>query len=98
MTGDDFAARLRAQAERFGVEVLPAQEVTSVAADGASRSVTTGEESVFLTRFAEHVTVVTRHSALSASAEVVRKLVENDRISIVTDASRPASSPTGPVG
>ena len=23
VTGDDFAARLRAQAERFGVEVLP---------------------------------------------------------------------------
>ena len=142
-----WPARLRAQAERFGVEVLPAQEVTALAADGAYRLVTTGdgttytafavllalgstyrrlgidgeadligagvhfcatcdgafyrgkrvivigggnsagEESVFLTRFAEHVTVVTRDEALSASAVVVQKLGESPAISVVTGAN-----------
>jgi thioredoxin reductase (NADPH) len=147
VTGDEFAARLRAQAERFGVEILAAQEVTSLGGDGAYRDVTTadgqtysafavllatgstyrrldidgeaeligagvhfcatcdgpfyrgehvvvigggnsaGEESVFLTKFAERVTVVTRDDALSASAVVVAKLAENPKIEIVTGAT-----------
>jgi thioredoxin reductase (NADPH) len=147
VTGDEFANRLRQQAERFGVEILAAQEVTAIGEDGAYRTVTTGdgttycgfalllalgstyrklgidgemeligagvhfcatcdgpfyrgrrvvvigggnsagEESIFLTKFAEHVTVVTREPALSASQVVVRKLEEDDRISIVTGAT-----------
>ncbi len=43
VTGAEFADRLRAQAERFGVEVLAAQEVRSLAAEGAYRLVTTGD-------------------------------------------------------
>jgi len=43
VTGDDLANRLRRQAERFGVEVLAAQEVTAVGVDGAQRCVTTGD-------------------------------------------------------
>lgn len=43
VTGSELADRLRAQAERFGVEVLQAQEVTSIASDGAYRVVTTGD-------------------------------------------------------
>jgi thioredoxin reductase (NADPH) len=147
VTGEDFAARLRAQAERFGVEVLPAQEVTGLAVDGAYRLVTTGdgttytafavllalgstyrrlgiegeaeligagvhfcatcdgafyrgkqvvvigggnsagEESVFLTRFAERVTIITRDDALSASAVVVQKVTEHERIDVLTGAT-----------
>ena len=37
VTGADFANRLRQQAERFGVEVLPAQEVVSIELDGHYR-------------------------------------------------------------
>jgi thioredoxin reductase (NADPH) len=147
VSGDDFAARLRAQAERFGVEILAAQEVISLGGEGAYRDVTTadgemyaafavllatgstyrrldidgeaeligagvhfcatcdgpfyrgehvvvigggnsaGEESLFLTRFAERVTVVTRADALSASAVVVAKLAESPQIEIVTGAT-----------
>lgn len=150
VTGDDLASRLRQQAERFGVEVLAAQEVTGIAPDGSYRYVTTGdgttygafavllalgstyrrlgvdgeddligagvhfcatcdgpfyrgkrvvvigggnsagEESIFLTRFAEHVTVVTRDDALSASKVVVQKLESNAKITVVTGAT-----PTG---
>ncbi len=150
VTGADLADRLRAQAERFGVEVLAAQEVTGLTADGAYRMVTTGdgrsitsfavllalgstyrrlgipgeddligagvhfcatcdgpfyrgkdvvvigggnsagEESVFLTRFASSVTVVSRDSALSASRVVVQKLEEDPRITVLTGAT-----PTG---
>ncbi len=43
VTGDDLANRLRRQAERFGVEVLAAQEVTEVSVDGDRRSITTGD-------------------------------------------------------
>jgi thioredoxin reductase (NADPH) len=43
VTGEEFAARLRAQAERFGVEVLAAQEVVGIATDGAYRLVSTGD-------------------------------------------------------
>ncbi|MDP3713576.1 MAG: FAD-dependent oxidoreductase [Mycobacteriales bacterium] len=148
--GGDLADRLRRQAKRFGVEVLPAQEVTGVTVDGAYRGVTTGdgkeyaafavlltlgstyrrlgiegeddligagvhfcatcdgpfyrgkdvvvigggnsagEESAFLTRFAESVTVVTRDPELSASRVVVQKLEENAKVTVVTGAT-----PTG---
>jgi thioredoxin reductase (NADPH) len=41
VSGAEFANRLRQQAERFGVEILAAQEVTSVGVDGAYRLVRT---------------------------------------------------------
>ncbi len=46
VSGNEFADRLRRQAERFGVEILSAQEVTAVGADGEYRFVRTadGEE------------------------------------------------------
>jgi thioredoxin reductase (NADPH) len=43
VTGAEFAERLRSQAERFGVEILSAQEVTGLAVDGRYRVVTTGD-------------------------------------------------------
>lgn len=43
VTGDDLANRLRQQAERFGVEVLAAQEVTAVGLDDDRRTVKTGD-------------------------------------------------------
>ena len=155
VTGEDFAARLRQQAERFGVEVLPAQEVTAIGLDGSYRTVMTGdgttysafavllalgstyrrlgidgeddligagvhfcatcdgvfyrdkdvvvigggnsagEESIFLTRFANHVTVVSRGTALSASKIVVQKLEEHPKISIVTGATPTGFATTG---
>ena len=147
VTGADFAARLRAQAEKFGVEILSAQEVSAVGVDGPYRTVSTadgstysayamllsmgstyrrlgidgeddligagvhfcatcdgafyrgkdvvvigggnsaGEESLFLTKFADHVTIVTRDTALSASAVVVQKVLEHDDISVLTGAT-----------
>ena len=39
VTGADFANRLRQQAERFGVEVLPAQDVVELVVDGDYRGV-----------------------------------------------------------
>jgi len=147
VSGAEFADRLRAQAERFGVEVLAAQEVTAIGEDGLYRTVTTGdgvgyaafavllttgstyrrlgiegegdligagvhfcatcdgafyrgkrvvvigggnsagEEGLFLTRFAEHVTVVTRAPALTASKVVVAKVQEHPAISVVTSAT-----------
>jgi thioredoxin reductase (NADPH) len=148
--GGELADRLRQQAERFGVEVLPAQEVTGVEVDGTYRVVTTGdgtsytafslllalgstyrrlgiegeddligagvhfcatcdgpfyrgkdvvvigggnsagEESVFLTRFADSVTVVTRDDRLSASRVVAQKLEEHPKVTLLTGAT-----PTG---
>src|SRR5918994_2326323 len=41
VSGVEFADRLRAQAERFGVEILPAQNVEAIAADGDYRLVRT---------------------------------------------------------
>jgi thioredoxin reductase (NADPH) len=147
VSGDELAQRLRQQAERFGVEVLPAQRSPPSAAMGttgrsrretsaptpASRSCSrwarptagststgegdligagvhfcatcdgpfyrgervvvigggnsAGEESVFLARFAAHVTVVTRDDSLSASRVVVTKLQEHPRISVITGAA-----------
>jgi thioredoxin reductase (NADPH) len=153
VTGADFADRLRAQAERFGVEILSAQEVVGVGVDGAYRYVRTGdgneyrafavllalgstyrrlgipreddfigagvhfcatcdgafyrgkdvvvvgggnsagEESVFLTKFAKSVTIVTRDAALSASKVVVDKVTEHPAITVL-----PNSAPTAFTG
>jgi thioredoxin reductase (NADPH) len=43
VSGEEFATRLRRQAERFGVEILSAQEVTSLAVDGEYRVVQTAD-------------------------------------------------------
>src|SRR5439155_6195939 len=43
VSGAEFADRLRTQAERFGVEILSAQEVTGVRVDGRFKCVTTGD-------------------------------------------------------
>jgi thioredoxin reductase (NADPH) len=145
VTGTDFADRLRRQAERFGVEILEAQEVTALSVDGAYRCVKTGdgaeyrsyavllalgstyrrlgipgeedfigagvhfcatcdgafyrgeqvlvvgggnsagEEGLFLTRFASHVTVLTQDPALSASKVVVEKIAEHPDMDVITD-------------
>jgi len=147
VTGAEFAERLRAQAERFGVEILSAQEVTGVGVDGRYKSVRTGdgedylasavllalgstyrrlgvpgeedfigagvhfcatcdgafyrdkevlvvgggnsagEESIFLTKFASKVTVVTRDPQLTASKVVQEKVTENDQIDVVTNST-----------
>ena len=144
VSGAEFADRLKAQAERFGVELLAAQDVRSVRADGRYHCVTTGdgaeyratavllalgstyrrlgvpgeadfigagvhfcatcdgafyrdrevlvvgggnsagEESIFLTRFAKKVTIVTRDPALSASRVVVQKVEEHPAIDVLT--------------
>lgn len=47
VTGEEFAARLRTQAERFGVEVLSAQEVRGLEVDGAYRHVTTSDGATY---------------------------------------------------
>ena len=146
VTGNEFAARLRAQAERFGVEILGAQEVKSVSLDDPYRVVMTadgseyrsyavllamgstyrrlgleredyfigagvhfcatcdgpfyrdrdvvvvgggnsaGEESLFLTRFARHVTIVTRDDRLTASKVVVDKVEEHPEIDVIFNA------------
>jgi thioredoxin reductase (NADPH) len=155
VTGAEFADRLRQQAERFGVEILSAQEVTGIATDGAYRAVTTGdgneyrsfavllalgstyrrlgipreddfigagvhfcatcdgafyrgkdvvvvgggnsagEESVFLTKFAKSVTIVTRDDMLSASKVVVDKVTEHPAINVVTNSSPAAFTGNG---
>ena len=48
VTGAEFAERLRAQAERFGVEILSAQEVSSVSHDGRYKSIRTGDGEEYL--------------------------------------------------
>ena len=157
VTGDDLSDRLRRQAERFGVEVLAATEVTALGVDGSYRTVTTsagqeygafavllalgstyrrlgipgeddligagvhfcatcdgafyrgrdvivigggnsaGEESLFLTKFASHVTIVTRDQSMSASRVVVQKLEEHADITILTGAD-PTSFATDEAG
>jgi thioredoxin reductase (NADPH) len=47
VTGAAFADRLRKQAERFGVEILTAQDVTSVRGDGRYHVVTTADGSEY---------------------------------------------------
>lgn len=146
ISGNEFANRLRAQAERFGVEILGAQQVRSIAVDGDYRVVTTadgneyrayalllatgstyrrlglerendfigagvhfcatcdgpfyrdrdvavvgggnsaGEESLFLTRFARHVTIITRDDKLTASRVVVDKVTEHPEIDVIYGA------------
>lgn len=44
VTGADFGERLRAQAERFDVEILPAQEVTAIGVEGGYRWVRTSDD------------------------------------------------------
>jgi thioredoxin reductase (NADPH) len=147
VTGSDFADRLRRQAERFGVEILQAQEVTEVAQDGQWRCVRTsdgkeyrswavllalgstyrrlgvpgeedfigagvhfcatcdgafyrdkdvlvigggnsaGEESIFLTKFARKVTIVTRDAELSASKVVVQKVEDHPKIEVIANST-----------
>lgn len=143
VSGAEFADRLRAQAERFGVEILGAQEVVAIEVDGHYRLVRTadgaeyrafavllalgstyrrlgvpgeddligagvhfcatcdgafyrgrdvvvigggnsaGEESLFLTRFARHVTLVSRDERLTASKVVVDKVEAHPDIDVV---------------
>lgn len=145
--GSEFADRLRRQAERFGVEILPAQEVTEIGCDGRFRTVKTaggteyctyavllavgstyrrlsipgeddfigagvhfcatcdgafyrggdilvigggnsaGEEGLFLTRFARHVTIATRDPELSASRVVVEKIEEHPEVDVLTNVT-----------
>lgn len=145
VSGAEFADRLRAQAERFGVEIVTAQEAVEICIDGDYRVVRTadgseyccwavllatgstyrrmgipgedafigagvhfcatcdgpfyrdkevlvigggnsaGEESIFLTKFASHVTIAVRGERMKAS-QVVRESVESDpRIDILTN-------------
>jgi thioredoxin reductase (NADPH) len=147
ISGSEFADRLRQQAERFGVEILQAQEVTGVSLDDEYRCVKTsdgkeygswavllalgstyrrleipgegdfigagvhfcatcdgpfyrgkevlvvgggnsaGEESIFLTKFATKVTIVTRDPDLTASQIVAEKVRENPQIEVITNTS-----------
>jgi thioredoxin reductase (NADPH) len=48
VTGAEFADRLRTQAERFGVEILSAQEVSAVGSDGRYKMVRTGDGEEYL--------------------------------------------------
>ena len=47
ISGDEFAARLTRQARRFGVEILQAQEVTTVRTNGQYREVVTADKSCY---------------------------------------------------
>jgi thioredoxin reductase (NADPH) len=147
VSGAEFAERLRRQAERFGVEILSAQEVTGIGMDGAYRVVRTAdgaeyrayavllalgstyrmldvpgemdfigagvhfcatcdgpfyrgrpvlvvgggnsaaEEGLFLTKFAEHVTIATRGDRLSASKVVVEKIEGHPQMTVLTNVS-----------
>jgi thioredoxin reductase (NADPH) len=147
VTGAEFADRLQAQAEKFGVEILAATEVVGVEMDDVYRVVHTadgasyhafavllclgstyrrldipgegdfigagvhfcatcdgpfyrarhvmvigggnsaGEESLFLSRFADKVTIVTRDDKLSASKIVAQKVAENPKIDVIAGTS-----------
>jgi thioredoxin reductase (NADPH) len=147
ISGEEFADRLRRQAERFGVEILQAQEVTAIDVDELYRIVRTadgteyrayavllalgstyrrlgiegeedfigagvhfcatcdgasyrgkevlvvgggnsaGEESIFLTKFADRVTIVTRDPQMSASKVFVEKVMQHPKIEVITGAS-----------
>jgi thioredoxin reductase (NADPH) len=147
ISGADFSDRLRQQAERFGVEILSAQEVVSLGTDGAYRVVGTAdsneyrawavllatgstyrrlgipgeddfigagvhfcatcdgpfyrgqsvlvigggnsacEESLFLTKFASHVTIAARGDHLSASKVIVEKVLAHPQIDVITNVS-----------
>jgi thioredoxin reductase (NADPH) len=47
ISGDEFAARLTRQARRFGVEILQAQEVTTIRVNGQYREVVTADGSCY---------------------------------------------------
>jgi thioredoxin reductase (NADPH) len=143
VSGEEFAERLRKQAERFGVEILAASEVTCITLDGNYRCVGTatgttygayavllalgstykrlgvpgeedfigagvhfcatcdgafyrgedvlvvgggnsaGEEGLFLTKFASHVTIATRDPELTASKVVVEKIAERPDMDVI---------------
>lgn len=147
VSGSEFADRLRAQAQRFGVEILSAQEVAGIGTDEPCRSVRTkdgreyrawavllalgstyrrlgipgekdfigagvhfcatcdgafyrdqevmvigggnsaGEESLFLTKFARHVTIVTQDPALTASRVVAEKVYSHPQIDVITGST-----------
>jgi len=147
ISGDEFADRLRRQAERFGVEILSAQDVTKLDVDDVYRCIQTadgteyrafavllalgstyrrlgipgeedfigagvhfcatcdgafyrdkdvmvvgggnsaGEESIFLTRFAKKVTIVTRDPRLSCSRVIAEKVEAHPQIDVITNAS-----------
>jgi thioredoxin reductase (NADPH) len=147
ISGDEFADRLRRQAERFGVEILQAQEVTEIDVDELYRIVRTadgteyrawavllalgstyrrlgvegeedfigagvhfcatcdgafyrdkevmvvgggnsaGEESIFLTKFASKVTIVTRDPKMTASKVIAEKVEQHPQIEVITNAS-----------
>ena len=142
VVGIEFANRLRQQAERFGVELLQAQDVVKIhshdnyhvvtTSDGAEYSacallITTGsryrrlgapgesdyigagvhfcatcdgpfykgkkvavvgggnsaaEESLLLTKFADHVTILVRGDAFKASQVIQEKVAEDDKIDV----------------
>ena len=142
ITGGELADRFGRQAERFGVEILSAQEVTAIGVDAEYRFVRTadgaeyrswavllalgstyrrlgipgeedfigsgvhfcatcdgpfyrdeevlvigggnsaGEESIFLTKFARHVTIVSRGPQLTASKAVIEKIGEQPDIDV----------------
>jgi len=144
VSGAEFAERLTLQARRFGVELVQAQKVTGLRADGNLRYVATGgtnaaeygasavlistgstykrlqvpgeedfigsgvhfcatcdgpfyrgrkvavvgggnsagEESIFLTRFADQVTLLVRAPEMKASQIVIDKVTENARIDV----------------
>lgn len=142
IAGAEFADRLVQQTRRFGVELLPAQEVISLRAEEESRYVTTadgheygaraiviatgstyrrlgvpgedeligagvhfcatcdgpfykgqpvavigggnsaGEESLFLTRFADKVTLLVRGAAMTASQIVIDKVTTHPKIEV----------------
>lgn len=143
ITGAELADRFGRQAQRFGVEILSAQEVTGVGVDDQYRYVRTadgaeyrswavllalgstyrrldipgeddfigagvhfcatcdgpfyrdqdvlvigggnsaGEESIFLTKFARHVTIVVRGDRLTASKAVVEKIEAQPNIDVL---------------
>ncbi|MCC6791403.1 MAG: FAD-dependent oxidoreductase [Thermomicrobiales bacterium] len=46
-----------------------------------------GEEGIFLTRFADRVTIATRADKLSASQVVIEKIAENPKIEVITNVT-----------
>jgi thioredoxin reductase (NADPH) len=152
VTGAEFAMRLRQQAERFGVEILQAQDVQQVFVDGEYRGVrlsdghecrswavllaagstyrrlgipgeqdfigagvhfcatcdgpfyrggdvlvvgggnSAGEEGLFLTKFARHVTIATRGPELTASRIVAEKVRQTPSVSVLTNVAPSAFS------
>lgn len=144
ISGAEFADRLSRQAERFGVELLKAQEVVGIRAEGESRYVKTadgneygaralliatgskyrrlnvsgeadfigagihfcatcdgpfyknkavavvgggnsaGEESLFLARFVDEVTILVRGESLAASKVVIDNLATHPKIHVLT--------------